>query len=508
MNLTPEQIDICETYANLTPGQTLVVNANAGTGKTSTAVALISRIPSRESKRFVAFSKDIATELGTRLDGTGAEVKTVHALGFGTLMRGLGAKPKVEAAKYRMLIEAYKTNRPLSIDAEQELPAYLDMVRVTLTDFTDEDACYTMCLERDIDTEFFSALFAAGKVIIPWGMNGGDFRSGNRFAATEMIDFTDMLYVPYHFDLTPYQVDNLIVDECQDLSPAQLDLVLKSVKPTGRMLFVGDPNQAIFGFAGADHNSFQNIVTRTNATVLPLSICWRCPRLVLATVQDYVPSIKPAPNAPDGFVANLVIDHLLGNVKAKDMVLCRTTAPLISVAFEMIRAGIPCMVKGRAIGEGLMALIKKATKRKAYDFANLPEILLNYQSREILRLQGKVGSENALMTLTDRVDTLLCVLESGEITSEAELARYFDRLFGERASGQQVVLSTAHRAKGLEAHNVYLLCPELMPHPMAKSAAAQTQEHNLRYVAHTRAMSTLTLVDSGDRFKRKKKKEG
>ena len=48
----------------------------------------------------------------------------------------------------------------------------------------------------------------------------------------------------------------VFIDECQDLNACQRSLMLKAVKPNGgRFIAVGDPAQAIYGFAGADSDS-------------------------------------------------------------------------------------------------------------------------------------------------------------------------------------------------------------------------------------------------------------
>ena len=59
---------------------------------------------------------------------------------------------------------------------------------------------------------------------------------------------------------------------------------------------------------------------------------------------------------------------------------------------------------------------------------------------------------------------------------------------------KEVTLSSIHRAKGLEASHVYILRPELLPHPMAKRPWEQVQEKNIEYVALTRSLDTLSFV--------------
>ena len=59
----------------------------------------------------------------------------------------------------------------------------------------------------------------------------------------------------------------------------------------------------------------------------------------------------------------------------------------------------------------------------------------------------------------------------------------------------KVLLSSVHRAKGLEAETVYISRPEMMPHPMATLEWEIEQEFNIKYVAITRSMNTLVFME-------------
>ena len=59
---------------------------------------------------------------------------------------------------------------------------------------------------------------------------------------------------------------------------------------------------------------------------------------------------------------------------------------------------------------------------------------------------------------------------------------------------EAVLLSSIHRAKGLEAERVFLLFPDTLPHPKATQEWAKAQEFNLKYVALTRAKKDLFFV--------------
>jgi DNA helicase-2/ATP-dependent DNA helicase PcrA len=73
---------------------------------------------------------------------------------------------------------------------------------------------------------------------------------------------------------------------------------------------VGDPKQAIYGFAGADCRSVEKIKARTQATELPLSICYRCPISHLDKAREIVPQIEARPGAPAGVIAEIPYDEV------------------------------------------------------------------------------------------------------------------------------------------------------------------------------------------------------
>ena len=59
-------------------------------------------------------------------------------------------------------------------------------------------------------------------------------------------------------------------------------------------------------------------------------------------------------------------------------------------------------------------------------------------------------------------------------------------------------MSTIHKAKGLEADNVYIACRDLMPSSRAKKDWEIRQEYNLMYVAYTRARDILGFIDDSE----------
>ena len=112
--------------------------------------------------------------------------------------------------------------------------------------------------------------------------------------------------------------------------------------------------------------------------------------------------------------------------------------------------------------------------------------------------QRKRKDEAAMVTLTDKVAVLKAFAEGalslGEMEAKIKTFGKLCRGDGKSGNANVILLSSVHRAKGLESKRVFILHHELMPHPMAKSLWAKGQEENLKYVAITRAIQTLVWV--------------
>jgi DNA helicase-2/ATP-dependent DNA helicase PcrA len=116
-----------------------------------------------------------------------------------------------------------------------------------------------------------------------------------------------MVWLPNVLNLPVGNYDFLCVDEAQDLNKAQLELVLKAHAEGARGIYVGDKHQAIMGFAASDHRSISNIIERTFAISLPLSICYRCPTSHIELANKIYPVIEPDPEPRPGQYPTLVL---------------------------------------------------------------------------------------------------------------------------------------------------------------------------------------------------------
>jgi superfamily I DNA/RNA helicase len=115
------------------------------------------------------------------------------------------------------------------------------------------------------------------------------------------IDFDDMILSPLIHKANLFKRDWVLIDEAQDTNPARRALAMAMMQPkTGRLIAVGDPAQAIYGFTGADSNSMNLIKDQLNSKELPLNLTYRCPKAIVRRAQKLVPDIEAHESAPEG----------------------------------------------------------------------------------------------------------------------------------------------------------------------------------------------------------------
>ncbi|MGH9389016.1 MAG: UvrD-helicase domain-containing protein [Vicinamibacteria bacterium] len=455
------------------------IEAVAGSGKSRTLIELAKLLRGRVL--LVAFNKSIATELQSKLAPLGLQnvsASTIHSLGYSSIRRAFGRKIEVDGQKLRQIVDEVMGGDYDTFYTRRAAEKLASLVKLTLTRADDREALQALMERYDVDANGDSeTVLDAVPEILSLAAETKD-----------VIDFDDMVWFPRIFKLTPERYDWLLVDESQDLNAAQREVVLSAVAEGGRVICVGDSHQAIYGFAGADVDSIRILTERLSAQVLPLSICYRCPKSHIVLAKEIVPQIEAAPAAPEGVIATLPRAEAVRMMEEGDMVLCRVNAPLAEIALELIRGGKKAVVRGRDISSSLLALVKKQRGAQK-DLPRLIAQLSEYRDREVAKLQ-KAKKESQADSLRDRVETLF-VLADG-ITSVEGLVARIESIFSDAREG--VVCSSVHRAKGLEAERVFIYRQELMPHPKALPGWQMEQEWNLRYVALTRSKRELYFV--------------
>lgn len=311
----------------------------------------------------------------------------------------------------------------------------------------------------------------------------------------DRIDYSDMVYLPIQRKLRMLQHEWVLVDEAQDTNPTRRALARKLLAPNGRLIAVGDPYQAIFGFTGADNDSLEQIEQDFEAIKLPLTITYRCPKAVVKHAQQWVSHIEAGDTAPEGEVLEIEYDKLLDMVTVNDAILCRYNKYLVNLCFKLIRAGVPAKIEGRNIGEGLIAMTKKW---KVVKLDALKGRVESFMEREVRKALDK-GQDDKADRITDQCETMLVLINRGveqNVSDVKGLADMIRSMFEDGTADKPVVtLCSCHKSKGLEWDRVFLLGrSELMPGQYATQPWQQQQEINLIYVAVTRAKKTLIEV--------------
>jgi superfamily I DNA/RNA helicase len=505
-----------------------VVSAVAGSGKTTTLINAINLIPKEKNVIFLAFNKSIANEIRERVPqgSSNIDVKTVHSYGYSAIQKSFSCE--IENGKYRKILNdiiLYHQTTEIKVldkyafdgkviklcndfafqDGESELiedkQGYFNRV-ISLCDLGRLNLIDLKNMDNGIDQ--LNKLAKKHDLTL---VNGECFRAWlliNIGASyTFKIDFTDMVFLPIHYKIDTLKYDIVFIDECQDLNACQRELMKKAMKPkVGRFVAVGDPAQAIYGFAGADASSFNKLKEIPNTITLPLSVCYRCGTDIIDLAKKIMPTIEASPNAKKGMV-----DYSASykNLQTGDMVICRNTAPLVALCMKLLISNKKSFVMGTDISKNLINLVESC-KRKSEEFSvenvfariykEKEKMIVNISKKEKITI-AEAKDTQLIASLSDKIATLE-ILSKGCIMAD-ELVDKLKAIFSDDTDG--ICLSTIHKSKGLEADRVYIIHSDLMPSKYAKQDWEKEQEKNLEYVAITRAKSVLGYITDFDAYK-------
>lgn len=471
-----------------------VISAKAGSGKTSTCVTAIKLIKPKNKVMFLAFNRSIAEDLSQKLkDYPNVEVRTSHSLGFAIIRKNVEGEVELDEFKYRRYVKS-NISELTTIDVTltknqlynyiESICALVDFARFNLAQTAEE--VKSLAVKYDVPI-FFDECDVVIKVL-EWGK-------------TELnsIDYTDMVWLPVELSMNArfLQKDFIFIDECQDQSLMSIELFLKCFKRGTRFIAVGDEKQCINTFCGSSEEAFQYMKDYPKTTQFDLPICYRCPRTVVELAKTLVPDIKCREDAPKG---DIIEKCWTSSLRSGDMVLCRSKAPLLKVYTKLLRKGIQCYIKGQDIGTNLKKLIEEVdieelnTNLKSDGvFVRLYDNLFEIRNK----LMESKGLDYQDATLTSYITNMYDMIKALTVlaenyTTKTELLSHIDEMFDETREG--VILSTIHKAKGLEADNVYILCNSSMPSSLAKKEWEKNAEQNLIYVAYTRAKKKLGFI--------------
>jgi DNA helicase-2/ATP-dependent DNA helicase PcrA len=315
------------------------------------------------------------------------------------------------------------------------------------------------------------------------------------------------------------------VDEYQDISPLQHELLDIWMGDHTDLCVVGDPNQTIYSFTGATSDFLRNFATRyEDAKVLQLTQNYRSTQKIVSAANRVVAE------------ANLV-DALTSHGEVGDEVRVLQFAHITDEAKEValaVREQLAAGVKPNEIAvlyrvNGQSEVFEAALADQNVDyqlrggerFFNRPEIARamtalraesNSATREdkstfelvtdVCRSLGWTAREpDAAGAERDRWESLSALIAMlTEMPEGSSLAQFAAELDERKRSQHEpvkpaVTLSTIHAAKGLEWSNVFIVgvTEGYLPIAYASTPAEIAEEKRLFYVAVTRAKRKLSI---------------
>lgn len=468
---TPEQSRIISA-ATSTPDN-LLISALAGAAKTSTLVMVAEALPDTRML-CLSFNKKIATEMQERLPSN-CIAMTLNGLGHRVWGEVLGRRLIIDAGKVGDILKA-------KIDVlEPELKKlayaeFADLIKAVgfgkacgyIPDGYGRGARPLMCDEE------FQAHSEERWEDWEWELIESTSRESLDMAWKGVCDFDDQILMPTIFPAVFPRYPLVLVDEAQDLSALNHATLKKLV--VKRLIAVGDPCQAIYGFRGAHEESMELLEETFKMTKLLLSISFRCPISIVEHARWRAPHMEYPSWAVPGLVSHP--PHWdIPSLAEHAAVICRNNAPLFSLAVKMLQQGRYAQLVGNDIGKGLVKILTK------FGPGNLPkkEVLEAIDKWEKLKIQ----KNRSPAAIRDRAACMRIFAEQGRTLSDA--IAYAEHLF---SSQGPVKLMTGHKSKGLEFDDVYFLESALV--------GDEGQERNLRYVIITRAKRSLTYINFED----------
>ena len=465
---TDEQQQVIDAFRSA-DRPTIVVQAGAGCGKSSTLKMAAQTQPNRKGL-YVAYNKALAVE--ARGDFPAAvDCRTAHSLAFGPVGRHYRDRldgPRVPA---KQVAEILGFNSPVQVAGELAPLTPTTLARLTLElvnrflNSADQEPGVTH--GPRVDGYSRADNRALADYLVPYARKAWDdlqLQHGGR------LKFTHDVYLKlYQLSRPRIPVDYVLLDEAQDLSPVMASLF--HFQDHAQRIMVGDSAQAIYGFRGAIDAMAKFVADRR----LTLSQSFRFGPAVADEANKWL-DLLDAPLRLKGFPP---AGSIVGPVALPDAILCRSNAGAIAQVMHASAAGRrPALVGGsdeiRRLAEAAQDLLdgRPTSHPELVAFKDWDQV------REHAAQDDAAGNLQVLVKLIDEhgPDQILRVV--GSLVDE------------QRAD---VVVSTAHKAKGREWNDVRIAGDFREPRidPVTRQAKLVKDELMLAYVAVTRARKIL-----------------
>lgn len=477
----------------------MVINAAAGSAKTTTIINALRFIPEDKTALFIAFNNEIVATIRNEVDRENTKISTFHSLGLSILKENKVIPEGSDPFEFKYInyiknnisnITSFKEIRSLGTNAA----TYINNIKMLVEYCRYYLAFTTKQIARVAELYGIVPIrdeFIVCRDVLLWGKSHLD-----------TIDYTDMVWLPNVLNLPTkrYLYDWIFIDEAQDTSIMEQRLCEKCFKRNTRFVAVGDKSQQINTWCGATQEAIDMFEKKPNTEVLKLPISYRCPKAVV----DYASKfgyIEAADNAEEGAVN---FDVSINEAQDGDMILCRTTAPLVNEYLHLLKCNKKVYLKGMdGVRNNYLSLIR-STKSEKIDIncitvdGMFPMLYKHlFDEIEKVKYHFNIDEDDAMSyptiyQLYDDIEGIKAISQG--LVEVNELVDKINMIFSGDAKGG-IILSTVHKAKGLEANNVFILYPSLMPFGLARKSWELEAEKNLQYVAYTRAKKTLNFIE-------------
>jgi len=477
-------------------GRTTILFGPPGTGKTTSLLAAVDDAihqgidPDRIA--FMSFSREAANVAVSRAAEkfflSASELphfRTLHSAAYRQL--GLARGDVLGTAHFTEIGDAIGLNFRASYDEETERPVMANncvgdtcyriysLARAKGTTLEDE---WRLSEEADIllsTVRLFAATLAEYK------------------RAKRLLDFNDMLDMAQ----SPLDVDLFIIDEAQDLTPAQWGAARRMGATAETVLLGGDDDQAIYSWAGADSSSLLRF--KGARKVLPIS--YRLPRKIKVLADAIAARISarvPKVFSHNGSCGEVEWVNSVSDINLRDgkrwLLLARNRFQIAALEREARAQGVVYKSEGRwsNASKVMRAVINYEKLRRG-------DQLAAYETREMASLIADMQPPSGLEFYTweklrfpfsGAPDWMgaLTRLSLEDIEYIRELRRNGESL----SEPGRVVISTIHGAKGNEADNVFLMT-DIAKRVWENVLVNPDDEQRVMYVAVSRAKEQLIL---------------
>ncbi|MBF8187359.1 ATP-dependent helicase [Nonomuraea sp. K274] len=454
---TVEQAAILDAAST---GSPLVIEAGAGTGKTSTLKMVAASRP-QHRMLYLAYNRAIANDAAASFPPN-VDCRTAHSLAF----RAVGHQFKHRLNGPRL--PAREVARFLQIPAVLDLGAHaLTSVKVarivmdTVARFchSDDVEVYTTHVP-DVPGLSPEAASALRFDVVPFARRAWE----DLTSLDGKLKFEHDHYLKI-WALTrpvlPY--GTVLLDEAQDANPVIARIVEAQ---QAQQILVGDQAQAIYGWRGAV-DAMEDFAGER----FQLSQSFRFGQRIADQANEYLELLS----APLRLTGNPAKDSRLDRVDQPNAVLCRTNAGAVGQAMAALGSGLrPALVGG---GDDIRNLARACQDLRNGRGTEHPELMAFSSWAEVQEYAEHDAGGADLKTLVKLVDG----------HGPEAIIRIVDQLVDE--SNADVVISTAHRAKGREWDTVRLAAD--WSEPYDAEGRLDRAEAMLTYVAVTRAELVL-----------------